>query len=55
MLRDISALHSHIEMALLVDSATEHILRTCIFETSLDGNDWVSLGLTADLRVLIER
>jgi len=37
MLRDVSTLYSNIQITLFVDNATEHILRACTFETSLDG------------------
>jgi hypothetical protein len=42
MLQDVSKRFSDIQIALLVDNATEHILRACTFETSLDGFGWVS-------------
>jgi len=44
MLRDVSMLYSDIQITLLVDNATEHILRACTFETSLDRYGWVSSG-----------
>jgi hypothetical protein len=50
MPRDVSKLYSDIQVTLLVDNATEHILRACTFETSPDG--WlVTSGLTAGFRV----
>ena len=44
MLRDVPTRYSDIQITLLVDNTTEHILRACTFETSLDGYGWVSLG-----------
>ena len=54
MLRDVSDLYSGIQITfkLLVDNATEKILRACTFETSLDGYGWVSSGLTTGFYVL---
>ena len=52
MLRDISTLYSDMQITLLVDHATEPLLQTCMFETSLDGYYWVSFGLTTCLRML---
>ena len=39
MLRDVSALYPEIQITLLVDNATERILRACAFEISEGGND----------------
>jgi hypothetical protein len=41
MLRDASALYAHTQIVLLVDEKTVHILRTCTFQTSSDGREWV--------------
>ncbi|KAI0275142.1 hypothetical protein BC834DRAFT_851333 [Gloeopeniophorella convolvens] len=43
MLRDVCVGHSHIQIALLVDGATEGILRACTFQTSIDGDSWNTL------------
>ena len=42
MLRDVSTLYPEMQITLLVDNATERILRACTFETSEGGYDWVS-------------
>jgi hypothetical protein len=52
MLCDVYKLYSDIQIALLVDNATKHILRACTFETSPDGHGWVSSGSITDLRAL---
>ncbi len=35
-------------MTWLVDLHTELALKTCVFETSLDGVTWVSVGVASD-------
>jgi hypothetical protein len=42
MLRDVSTLYPDVQITLLVDNATERILRACTFETSADGYKWVN-------------
>jgi hypothetical protein len=42
MLWDVSTLYPDVQITLLVDNATERILRVCKFETSGDGYNWVS-------------
>jgi len=45
MLLDVSTPYADVRITLLVDSATERILRACKFETSADGYSWVSSRL----------
>ncbi len=42
MVWDVSTLYPDVQITLLVDNATERILRACKFETSGDGYSWVS-------------
>jgi hypothetical protein len=42
MLVDVSTVYPDVRVTLLVDNATERILRACKFETSADGYSWVS-------------
>ncbi|KAF8506627.1 hypothetical protein F5888DRAFT_1603010 [Russula emetica] len=58
MLLDVSTLYPDVQITLLVDNATERILRACKFEMSADGYNWVSSrllpvsGCLGELRLL---